>query len=201
MDLSKIVPKMLDVTPPKGVLIKPKSYTQPSKPSLEGLPISNEEIDKTFQTLNDTYQKESQSFNEEDLEFDKFPQIDNDYQNNELKMMSSEENSDKKSNEINEKSQIKEPETIKDFYKSYFINGYFLDKNSKQISPGDIILLYDNMTSILKRNISYSKYVMRKNEELEEKVRVMEQRNRMLSRELQNISEKWKKEGKMDISR
>jgi hypothetical protein len=199
MDLSKIMPSMLNYKRP----VKSQISIQPTKPQL----VSDEEnLNETFQTVNMSYKKSEESFDPEDIEIEKFEQLNEDYMTNQHKMMSSDENINNQKDKQKEEQKPKEGNpkeimTIKDLYNSYFKKDYFLEKNSIKISPGDLILLYDNMASVLKRNISYSKFIMRKNVELEEKVRVMEQRNRMLSRELQSVSEKWKKEGKMDISR
>ena len=178
---------------------KSKISIKVTKPKL-GNSSDEEVVDNTFQTLDISYKKSEKSFDPDDIEIENFDQLTKDYQSNQHKMMSSDENLNSK-NMTSDEHEEKNIMTIKDLYKNYFDKNYFLDKNSIKINPGDLILLYDNMASVLKRNISYSKFIMTKNVELEEKVRVMEQRNRMLSRELQSVSEKWKREGKMDISR
>ena len=195
MDLSKIIPSMMNYQPQE----KSKISIKVTKPKL-GNSSDEEVVDNTFQTLDISYKKSEKSFDPDDIEIENFDQLTKDYQSNQHKMMSSDENLNSK-NMTSDEHEEKNIMTIKDLYKNYFDKNYFLDKNSIKINPGDLILLYDNMASVLKRNISYSKFIMTKNVELEEKVRVMEQRNRMLSRELQSVSEKWKKEGKMDISR
>jgi hypothetical protein len=194
---------------------------QPIQPQLEeeGSP---QHMNQTFETAKTEYQNKSQSFNAMDLEFEKFPQLNQDYMNHEHKLMSSDEKINKNKEDSQEDQQKKKERgmesvgkeegrvreesqgpvpLMKSIYQTYFADKYFLKKNELGICPGDLVLLYDNLTSVLKRNISYSKFLMRKNEELEERIRIMEQRSRMLSRELQSVSEKWKREGKMDISR
>lgn len=156
---------------------------------------NDEEMDQTFQTTGQSYKRDSDSFDPEELEFEKFPQLNEDYAKHQLELMSSGENTP------NGRSRTEGSGSIREMYRKYFQKDYFLGKNSIDICPGDLILLYDNMGSVLKRNIGYSKFIMRKNDELEDRIRLMEQRNRMLSRELQSVSEKWKREGKMDISR
>lgn len=178
IDLGRVIPEMLN------------PFKQQPKKEETQIESDGSDADETFRTMEHTYRKDSDSFDPEDLEIEKFPQLNQDYANNQLELMSS-----------GEDSLAESPRTIRGLYRDFFGRQYYLGKNSIDICPGDLILLYDNMGSVLKRNIGYSKFIMQKNTELEDRVRLMEQRNRMLSRELQSVSEKWKREGKLDISR
>ena len=101
----------------------------------------------------------------------------------------------------NDTMKKKPNQKINKFYNHFLSNQYFLKKNKKKICIGDLLILYDNLTTILKRNVSYSKYLINNNDLLLDRINTMEQRNKILSRELQDVSSKWKKHGKMDISR
>lgn len=224
VDLGSIVPEMLKMSLEPG-RVNRINLSRPSKPEL-GEEEMDEKLNETFKTARHDYQETSEYFDPIDLEFEKYPQLNEDYMNQEHKLMSSDEKINKSQEKERQKppkeeetgeaeeEEKKEPDSeekagsakggillIREMYQTYFSKDYFLKKNGLKICPGDLLLLYDNLGSVLKRNISYSKFVMGKNEELEERIRIMEQRNRMLSRELQSISERWKKEGKMDISR
>ena len=78
---------------------------------------------------------------------------------------------------------------------------YFFAKKDTQINTGDLLLMYDTLSQVLKRNIRFGKYLMTRNDTLNERIEEMEIRSVQLSKELGKISENWKTSRKLDVQR
>ena len=81
----------------EGVMTKEGSQVKESTSGKSWSRSSEEKVNETFQSVEHDYKESSEMFDPLDLEFEKFPQLNQDYMNYEHKLMSSDENIEKKS--------------------------------------------------------------------------------------------------------